>query len=314
MKISVALCTYNGSRFVREQLDSIAAQTTLPGELVICDDGSTDTTADIVREFARVAPFEVRFIQNSERLGATKNFEKAITLCQGRIVALADQDDVWNRDKLSRMIDTMERDLNRGGAFSDADLIDEHSEPLGRRLWASIPFCPRTDRLGSDEFAGVLLKQHAVTGATLVFRAEFREQILPIPTCWVHDAWIAWMLVLYSSLALIRDPLMRYRIHGAQQFGVESLQRRVRRARRDGNVQYVDVARRFEQLRARWLERPGPEFDMRLRSLDRKIEHLHFQAALHANRFIRACQIVSALPSYYRYTRGLATVCRDLLV
>src|SRR5882724_11959920 len=94
-RISVAMCTYNGAGFLSEQLESIAAQTRLPDELVICDDRSTDESVEIVRNFARHTPFSVRLEMNEENLGSTKNFEKSIGLCQGEIIALADQDDVW---------------------------------------------------------------------------------------------------------------------------------------------------------------------------------------------------------------------------
>src|SRR5215470_8302349 len=98
--ISVAMCTYNGARFLAEQLGSLAAQSRLPDELVVCDDGSTDESAEIVKDFARHAPFPVRLEVNEENLGATKNFEKAIGLCRGEVIALSDQDDVWYPKKL----------------------------------------------------------------------------------------------------------------------------------------------------------------------------------------------------------------------
>src|SRR5258708_37621369 len=101
--LSVAMCTYNGARFLPEQLESIAAQTKLPDELVVCDDRSTDGSVEIIRSFAQRAPFEIRLDINANNLGSTKNFEKAIGLCQGEIIALADQDDVWCPQKLSRI-------------------------------------------------------------------------------------------------------------------------------------------------------------------------------------------------------------------
>lgn len=109
-RISVAVCTYNGSRFLPEQLTSIAAQTRLPDEMVVCDDGATDATAEIIEKFARTAPFLVRFIRNSQNLGSTKNFENAIGLCTGDLIALSDQDDIWMREKLGRQAEMMERD------------------------------------------------------------------------------------------------------------------------------------------------------------------------------------------------------------
>ena len=98
--ISVAMCTYNGEKYLREQLESIALQTRLPAELVICDDRSTDSTSEIIRNFADSAPFPVRFNLNPVNLGGatkgiTKNFEQASRLCTGDLIAFCDQDDVW---------------------------------------------------------------------------------------------------------------------------------------------------------------------------------------------------------------------------
>jgi glycosyltransferase involved in cell wall biosynthesis len=315
MRVSVALCTYNGSRFVQAQLASIAAQSMLPDELVVCDDGSTDTTAEIIRDFVRTAPFEVRFVQNGERLGTTKNFEKAITLCRGQFIALADQDDVWRPDKLRCIIGTMDSGSEPGGAFSDAELMDEQSNPLGRRLWQSIPFHPPAGMMTSEQFVQLLLRQDAVTGATLVFRSQCRASIMPIPDSWAHDAWIAWMLVLHSSLALVRDPLMSYRVHPEQQLGVtKPLKDRIHSVKQRGLQQRRDMARRFEDLRTRWLQQPGPEFERRLSDLDGKIAHCYFRTGLVGNRVIRACRMLGKLPSYCRYSRPLVSICSDLLM
>ena len=102
LTFSVALCSYNGAKFILEQLDSIAAQTRTPDELVICDDGSCDATIAEVANFASRASFPVRVHVNEAVLGPTKNFERAIALSGGDVIALCDQDDVWHSDKLAR--------------------------------------------------------------------------------------------------------------------------------------------------------------------------------------------------------------------
>jgi glycosyltransferase involved in cell wall biosynthesis len=94
------MCTYNGSRHLKSQLDSISAQTRLPSELVICDDASSDDTVPIIEQFAASVPFRVRLDVNAQNLGSTKNFEKAIQKCKGDLIALSDQDDVWLPRKL----------------------------------------------------------------------------------------------------------------------------------------------------------------------------------------------------------------------
>jgi glycosyltransferase involved in cell wall biosynthesis len=104
------MATYNGARFLREQLDSIATQTLLPYELVICDDGSTDATLEIAGQFAKEVSFPVRIYQNESNLGFADNFLKAASLCEGDWIAFSDQDDIWLPHKLA----TVSRRFNDG--------------------------------------------------------------------------------------------------------------------------------------------------------------------------------------------------------
>ena len=108
MKLSVALCTYNGEKFIAEQLESIARQTVLPDELIICDDRSADQTVQILHEFANKAPFPVSIYHNETTLGVIRNFEQAISLCKGEYIALADQDDVWLPEKIEKSLALIE--------------------------------------------------------------------------------------------------------------------------------------------------------------------------------------------------------------
>ncbi|MEJ7615982.1 MAG: glycosyltransferase, partial [Pyrinomonadaceae bacterium] len=140
MKISVAMCTYNGGRYLGEQLASIAWQTRPPDELLVCDDLSSDDSREIVSEFAARAPFSVRLLVNETNLGSTKNFERAIDLCAGDVIALADQDDIWCREKLARMEQVFAFAPEIGLVFSDGELVDERSNRLGRRVWQSLKF------------------------------------------------------------------------------------------------------------------------------------------------------------------------------
>ena len=99
--ISIAMATYNGERFLEEQLRSLNEQTTLPAELVICDDASTDRTPKILAQFVQSASFPVKYLTNDQKLGWRKNFLKAASLCTSEYIAFCDQDDVWLKDKLA---------------------------------------------------------------------------------------------------------------------------------------------------------------------------------------------------------------------
>ena len=102
--VSVAMATFNGARYIRQQLASLAAQSHLPLELVVTDDGSTDETLNLVDEFATHAPFPVFVHRNKTRLGHRANFLQAAILCTSDLVAFCDQDDVWHRRKIEVLV------------------------------------------------------------------------------------------------------------------------------------------------------------------------------------------------------------------
>jgi glycosyltransferase involved in cell wall biosynthesis len=218
--ISVALCTYNGAKYLEEQLESIAIQTRLPDEMIICDDQSKDNTVKILKNFASKVSFPVRLFFNEKNLGSTKNFEKAIKLCTGDIIFLSDQDDVWCPDKLEKIENLFYTFPSTAAVFSDAELVNENLKPLGYSMWQSIGFVKKEQNLFTQgKFIEVLLKHNVVTGSTMAFRSEFKKLFFPIPDNWVHDGWIALLIAFTSNLSMIPEPLIKYRQHAMQQLG-----------------------------------------------------------------------------------------------
>lgn len=228
MRFSVALCTCNGGAYLRDQLDSLAAQTRLPDELVVCDDASTDATASIVQDFATRVPFPVRFVVNDVRLGVTRNFDRAFGLCQGDLIAPADQDDVWDQDKLRLIEEQFAADAQVGLVFADLEVVDERLQPLGHRAWQSdgVEFDSGPKRLlDRGKAVEVLLTRNVVTGCAMAFNSRFRSLICPIPSevCGlriVHDYWIAALIAAVSKVRFLDRPLVKYRRHGNQQVGL----------------------------------------------------------------------------------------------
>src|SRR5260221_5871118 len=123
-RISVAMCSYNSTAWLDEQLASILRQSRLPDELVVCDDGSKDETVAKLKAFARSAPFPVRVFVNEINLGFTRNFEKAISLCEGDVIALSDHDDISEDFRLARTEDVFTSRPAIGLAFCDAQVVD----------------------------------------------------------------------------------------------------------------------------------------------------------------------------------------------
>lgn len=220
MKISIALCTYNGARFIGEQLQSLACQTRLPDELMVCDEGSADTTLEIVEDFAARAPFEVLYARNERRLGITKNFERAIARCSGDVIFLCDQDDVWLAHKIETLMQSFEHHGDVGLVFSDAILTDAQLNHFDYTMWDTVELTPKLQaQMNQGQALAILVRRHVVTGATLAFRASLRARILPIPACYFHDAWVAAVSSMYARVLAVKTPLILYRQHGANAIG-----------------------------------------------------------------------------------------------
>jgi len=222
MKISVAMCTYNGAEFLPAQLESILAQTRTPDEIVICDDGSTDETLQILTKFAAESRVPISLKFNQQNLGSVKNFEQAISLCNGDVIALCDQDDVWRRDKLELMEHVFRETPTAALVFSDAEIVDENLKSLNRRMWSQVDFGRRKRRLLRQGRAlEVLVTGWTVTGATMAFRSEFLKLCLPIPDdiAMIHDGWIALSIAAVADVVPIEQPLIKYRQHRRQQIG-----------------------------------------------------------------------------------------------
>lgn len=221
-RISIALCTYNGERYLPEQLQSYLQQTRLPDELVACDDGSTDNTVALLDAFAQTAPFEVRVIRNPENLGYAKNFEKALTLCTGDFIALSDQDDVWLPEKLAWSAEVLENNPRIALVFGDAHVVDSQLDPLGYTLWQALDFTkPQRAAFANGGAFDLQLVRNHVTGATSMVRAEHLPHVMPFPKDWVHDDWMATIMSSYAQITLVDQPTMLYRQHANNQLGIK---------------------------------------------------------------------------------------------
>jgi glycosyltransferase involved in cell wall biosynthesis len=204
MKISIAMATYNGALYLQEQLDSFVAQTRLPDELLVCDDGSKDETLSILERFARSAPFDVRIVFNEENLGYTQNFAKAMSLCTGDLVFLSDQDDVWFGNKIERIVEAAKRMPSCWLLIHDGEISDAKATRTGLTKMGQM-----RSGLGSSHAA--------VTGALSVVSSEFLSIALPVPTDVVgHDVWLHKLCDCFSNRRIVlQDCLQIIRRHRA---------------------------------------------------------------------------------------------------
>ena len=225
MKISVALCTYNGEKYIKEQLDSILNQTILPDEIVIFDDYSTDNTYEILKKIIFKPQIQIKLNQNKENINFIRNFEKAIINCSGDIILLSDQDDIWIENKIEKVIDYFNKNTNINVAFTNANLIDEKGDLfVSNTLFDIVNFRDKAKEYFRKGYGFELFNiANRATGATMAMRREFVFNNLPIRTfnSIYHDEYFTWYGINQNCLGFIDECLMNYRIHANQQIGIE---------------------------------------------------------------------------------------------
>lgn len=221
MKISVALCTYNGEKYLKDQIDSILQQTRAVDEIVVCDDGSTDKTIAILQEYSSNYPSIFKIHRNEINLRSVKNFEKAITLCTGEIIFLCDQDDVWEQNKVETILDYFHTHSDIQALFTNGFIIDEYSKAIETyTVWDAPKFIKEKGNK-VDHYKILTHLGNYATGASMAFKKQLKEQILPFPIIenFHHDEWIAIVAAKNKALGYIPTPLFSYRCHQNQQVG-----------------------------------------------------------------------------------------------
>jgi glycosyltransferase involved in cell wall biosynthesis len=247
-RISIVMATYNGSRYLLPQLESLARQSMLPGELIISDDASTDDTYDLAIQFAKGAPFPTVVMRNPRRLGYIENFLCALTHSRFEYIAFCDQDDIWHPEKLAFCFAAL-TESNAVLCAHTANLIDTESRPIG--LF--------TQGIAKDQiFSPLTLPPWGLfLGFTQVFDARLLSLIPPAsrgieyldpnkPLS--HDRWIYFLASCFGDVVTLSKPLTDYRQHQANLYGLrgDDLAHKVRKALNESAqnlLQHRDIAR-----------------------------------------------------------------------
>lgn len=275
MKISVALCTWNGTAFLRQQIESILSQTRIPDEIVVRDDVSSDGTPELARQLLDGAPLKADIAIQPRNLGSNANFQDAILSCTGDLVFLCDQDDFWLPTKVERMVAALDSNPSAGWAFSDLELTDNTLRPIQRTMWQDIGFDRKLRETYSIAPFDALLRRPLVTGAASLFRRETLHLAIPFPNDWVHDHWLSLFLTGMGITGVAIDaPLVRYRTHPKQQIGTKnnSFGAKLRKIMSVGPDEYVYHARRHVELANRLRESGAPQDSVRLAE---RVAHHH---------------------------------------
>lgn len=221
MKLSVALCTYNGAKYIEEQILSILNQTMPVDEIVVCDDGSTDETLQIINRIKEKSLVEIRVFCNETTLGVCANFQEAVDLCRGDVIFLSDQDDVWHPHKVKTIVEWFEQHSDKSVVFTNAELINgEGKLATEDMLFDRVGFSKKyRDYFDAGCELAVFYYCNHATGATMaikgkkVFSRYCSNEIL-------HDEVIALTAVQEGALGYIDEPLIQYRLHGSQQMSI----------------------------------------------------------------------------------------------
>ena len=221
MKISVAMCTYNGEKYIKEQLDSIFNQTLKVDEIIICDDLSNDKTINIIEDFNQNYPDIISLFVNEINLKSVKNFEKAISLCTGEIVFLSDQDDKWVESKVENYLEFFKNNPNIDVIASNGFCINKDSKIIDSYTIWDIPSFLKSNNKDCDYFKMITHIGNFVTGASMALRKSIQETIFPFPILknFHHDEWIAILTAHENKFEFLDEKYFYYRIHDNQQVG-----------------------------------------------------------------------------------------------
>lgn len=306
--LTVAMTTCQGERYLGEQLASVLEQDRLPDAMVIGDDASTDDTRAQLRAFAEAAPFPVTVQHGERRRGVVPNLADVLAACEGDLVVLADQDDVWHPGKL-RALEAAFVDESVLLAFSDARLIGAEHATQGGSLWSALGV---TAQQLADPLSllALLLSRNVVTGATAACRASLVAAALPFPPGQNHDHWLALVAAASGRVAVVAEPLMDYRLHAANVAGLKGVSTRevLAAAGQVGTrVAWLDALALAAQESA--LARPDV-----VEALMKQVHYARARAALPASRPRRVPEVVKLWRAgdYHAYGRGLVTALVDL--
>ena len=212
--ISIAMTTYNGEKYLRNQLDSILNQSISDFELVICDDCSKDSTREILKDYAN-RDSRIKIILNESNLGFKRNFEKALLNCSGDYIALSDQDDIWEKEHLQILMKTIGTNMLTCG--DSQCFIENDGQMKDIFKLSELEFDLSVLKSNEDILKRIFFRGNPYQGAAMLMKKEFLDIVLPIPTdISFHDVWFALCAACNNSFVYVNEIVNNYRQHETQ--------------------------------------------------------------------------------------------------
>ena len=317
-KYSVALCTYNGSKYVIEQLRSIINQSIKPTQIVVSDDGSTDGTVDIVKKYLSDKGINYIVTLNQSDKGVSNNFMNALKLCTEEIIFTSDQDDYWMPHKAETILKIFNDNPKGILVFSNGELTDANLNPLGHDIWSTIGISET--KCAKGRWHEYLLKGCLITGATMSFRKSLLQEIQEIPKEWLHDGWLAWAAAVKNGLIPCNAKLIKYRQHESNVVGLlpKNFIKKIIEWKGIDTTEILNNRRikyfRYKHVQEKW----GEQMDeCQKRDLDNCV---HFWKKLHNLKSYNAIKRPGIILNLYfkgfyrKYHTGIKAFIRDLII
>lgn len=216
-RVDILLATYNGEKYLVEQLDSILLQTYSNFRLLISDDSSSDKTREILEEY-RKKDSRIQLFFQEKNLGVIGNFEYLLKKVESKYFMLSDQDDIWKKDKIEKSVEKLEK-TGSGLVYTDLEVVDADLNITYKSYWKLKGIYKKIKKYNNFE---ALYLNNFVTGCTLISKKEYIKDILPFPNTSkfvLHDYWIALMISQNAKISYIEEPLIKYRQHKNNNIG-----------------------------------------------------------------------------------------------
>ncbi len=216
-KVDILLATYNGEKYIKEQVESILNQTYENIQIIISDDCSTDNTRQVLKEYENNE--KIKIFYQEKNLGYVKNFEFLLKQVKSNLYMLSDQDDVWKKEKVEKSVEKIESE-KLDLVFGDLEVVDENLNTLYKSYNRYMHLIHKIKKYQKDYRLQYLY--NCMTGCTIISRKNWIDKVLPFPTnskYMIHDYWLGFVIALNGKVGYIEEPYILYRQHGKNQVG-----------------------------------------------------------------------------------------------
>lgn len=237
-KIDILLATYNGEKYLKEQIESILNQTYKNIQIIISDDCSKDRTKDILKEYE--SNEKIKVFYQEKNLGYVKNFEFLLKQVESNIYMLSDQDDVWKKEKVEKTVEKLKQE-NLDLVFGDLEVVDENLNTICKSYNKYMHLNNKIEKYLKDYRLQYMY--NCMTGCTIASKKEWLDKILPLPTnskYMIHDYWIGLIIALNGKVGYLKEPYILYRQHGNNQVGISKASHKFKKLEQVRNLS-IDI-------------------------------------------------------------------------